>query len=121
MSELIPEIRTRRNVAIGLCVAALAALPVALLFGHQLEDPLGSEAASIAILAVWCLAGAGAAIAAIVDAYVRPEGELLGLITTIVATVFAVLALVVFVGIVVGATGVVDTETPAEARAARPS
>jgi cytochrome bd-type quinol oxidase subunit 2 len=124
MSDLIPEIRTSRNVAIGLCVAALAALPVAVLFGHQLEDPLGSEAASIAVLAVWCLAGAGAAIAAIVDAYVRPDGELLGLITTIVATVFAVLALVVFVGIVVGATGVVETETPAEARAqpaARPS
>jgi hypothetical protein len=124
MSDLIPEIRTSRNVAIVLCVAALAALPVALLFGHQLEDPLGSEAASIAVLAVWCLAGAGAAIAAIVDAYVRPDGELLGLITTIVATVFAVLALVVCVGIVVGATGVVETETPAEARAepgARPS
>ena len=113
-SDLIPEVRTSRNTAIALCVAALAALALAALFGDQLEDPLGSEAASLVVLVVWCLAGAGAAITAIVDAYIRPEGELLGLITTIVATVFGVLALLVTIGIVVGATGVVDTEEPAE-------
>ena len=113
-SRLIPEVRTSRNTAIALCAAALAALGLALAFGHQLEDPLGSETASLIVLVVWCLAGAGAAIAAIVDAYIRPEGETLGLITTIVATVFGVLALLVAIGIVVGATGVVDTEEPAE-------
>lgn len=114
MSDLIPEIRTSRSTAIALCVAAVAALALAALFGDQLSDPLGSETAALVVLVVWCLAGTGAAIAAIVDAYIRPEGETLNLITTIVATVFGVLALLVTIGIVVGATGVVDTEEPAE-------
>ena len=99
-----------------LSVLALVSLGVALTIGHQLEDPLSSSTASVVVLAIWCVLGACAAITAIVDAYIRPEGELLGLITTIVATVFALLSLLVTIGIVVGATGVMDEEEPAELR-----
>lgn len=113
---MIPEVRTSRQVAITLCVGTVIALAVAVLFGHQLEAPLQSETGSVVVLTIWCLLGAGAAITAIVDAYVRPEGERLGLITTIAATVFGVLALVVFIGIVVGATGVVDEQFLAESK-----
>ena len=97
-------------------VLAVAAIGMAFLFGRQLEDPLKSETGALVVLAIWCLAGAGAAITAIVDAYIRPEGELLGLITSIVATIFGLLALLVVMGIIVGATGVVDEETPGEAK-----
>jgi hypothetical protein len=117
VNELVPEVRTSRRSAIVLSVLALAALGLTFAFGEQLEDPLKSETGSIVVLGVWCAVGAGAAIAAIVDAYIRPEGELLGLITTIAATVFALLALLVTIGIVVGATGVVDEEQPAESGA----
>ena len=114
MSELVPELRTSRTFAIALSVLALAALGLALTQGDQLDDPLGSETATTIVLAVWCVVGAGAAIVAIVDAYIRPGGELLGLITTIAATVFGLLALAITIGIVVGATGVVDEEAPAD-------
>ena len=100
-------------------VLAALALALALTFGHQLEDPLTSDTAALVVLAVWCVAGAAAAITAIVDAYIRPEGELLSLITSIAAAVFGVLALVVVIGIVVGATGVVDEETPIPEERAR--
>lgn len=113
---MVPEVRTTQRAAIVLSVLALVSLAVALTIGHQLEDPLSSSTASVVVLAVWCVLGAGAAITAIVDAYIRPEGELLGLITTIVATVFALLSLLVTIGIVVGATGVMDEEEPAELR-----
>jgi peptidoglycan/LPS O-acetylase OafA/YrhL len=116
MSDVIPEVRTTRRAAIVLSVLAVASLGVALTVGHQLEDPLSSSTASVIVLAVWCALGAGAAITAIVDAYVRPEGELLGLVTTIVATVFGLLSLLVTIGVVVGATGVMDEEEPAELR-----
>jgi hypothetical protein len=116
MSDLVPEVRTTQRAAIVLSVLALVSVGVALTIGHQLEDPLSSSTGSVVVLAVWCVLGAGAAITAIVDAYIRPEGELLGLITTIVATVFALLSLLVTIGIVVGATGVMDEEEPAELR-----
>jgi peptidoglycan/LPS O-acetylase OafA/YrhL len=111
---LVPELRTSRTFAIALSVLALAALGLALTQGDQLDDPLGSETATTIILAVWCVVGAGAAIVAIVDAYIRPDGEILGLITTIAATIFGLLALAITIGIVVGATGVVDEEAPAD-------
>lgn len=117
VNELVPEVRTSRRSAIVLAVLALAALGLAFAFGDQLEDPLNSETGSLVILGLWCVIGAGAAIAAIVDAYIRPEGELLGLVTTITATVFALLALLVTIGIVIGATGVMDEEQPAESGA----
>ena len=110
---MIPEVRTSRRFAIVMSAMTLVALGITFTVGHQLEDPLKSETGSLVVLAVWCLVGAGAAIAAIVDAYIRPEGELLGLITTIAATVFWLLALVVMIGVVVGATGVVDVDPPA--------
>jgi hypothetical protein len=113
---VVPEVRTTRRFAIAMSVLAVGALALALLFGDQLDDPLTSDTAALVVLAVWCVAGAAAAITAIVDAYVRPEGELLSLITSITAAVFGVLALVVVIGIVVGATGVVDEESPADTR-----
>ncbi len=113
---MVPELRTSQRFAITLCVAAVAAIGLSVALGDQLEDPLNSSTGAIAVLGVWCVVGAGAAIMAIVDAYIKPEGERLGLITTIAATVFALLALTVVIGIVVGATGVVDEETPAEVR-----
>lgn len=116
MSELVPEVRTTQRTAIVLSVLALVSVGVALTIGHQLQDPLSSSTASVVVLALWCVLGAGAAITAIVDAYIRPEGELVGLITTIVATVFGLLSLLVTIGIVVGATGVMDEEEPAELR-----
>jgi hypothetical protein len=111
---VVPEIRTSRRFAITLCVFALVSLALAVTVGDQLEDPLNSDTAAVVVLAIWCAAGAGAAIVAVVDAYIRPEGELLGLIASIAATVFGLLALAVVIGIVVGATGVVDEEVPAE-------
>ena len=113
---MVPEVRTTRRAAIVLSILALLSLVVAVTIGRQLEDPLNSSTASIIVLAVWCALGAGAAITAIVDAYIKPDGELLGLITTIAATVFGLLALLVTIGVVVGATGVMDEEEPAELR-----
>ena len=113
---MIPELRTSPRLAISLSVAAVAALGITFTLGHQLEDPLKSETGAVVVLALWCLAGAGGAITAIVDAYIKPEGERLALITTIVAAVFAVLALLVVIGIVIGATGVVDEDVPADTR-----
>jgi hypothetical protein len=111
---VIPEVRTTRPTAIVLSVLALVSIAVAVTIGHQLEDPLSSNTASVVVLAVWCVVGGAAAITAVVDAYIKPEGELLGLITTIAATVFALLSLLVTIGIVVGATGVMDEDEPAE-------
>ena len=113
---MIPEVRTSRRFAIAMSVVAIFAIALTLTFGHQLEDPLTSETGAVVVLAIWCVAGAAAAITAIVDAYIRPEGELLSLITSIAAAIFGVLALVVVIGIVVGATGVVDEESAANAR-----
>lgn len=113
---MIPELRTSRRLAISLSVATVAALGVTFTLGHQLEDPLKSETGSVVVLALWCLVGAGAAITAIVDAYIQPEGERLELVTTIAATVFGLLALVVATGVVIGATGVVDEQPTAESR-----
>jgi hypothetical protein len=118
---MVPEVRTTRRTAIVLTVLALGSFAVAATIGNQLEDPLNSNTASLAVLIVWCVLGAGAAITAIVDAYIKPEGEVLGLITTIAATVFGLLSLLVVIGVVVGATGVMDEEEPAELQDERPA
>jgi len=99
----MPEIRTRPATAIVISVGAIFSLVVAAFAGSQLENLLGSQSAATAVLAIWCLLGCGAAIAAIVDAYIKPEGERLGLATTIAATLFAILALAVIAGVVAGA------------------
>ena len=100
---MTPEIRTQPVTAIALSVAALFSLIIASIAGSKLETLLGSAAAATAILVLWCILGCAAAIAAIVDAYIKPEGERLSLATTIAATVFAVLALAVVSGVVAGA------------------
>jgi len=100
---MTPQIRTRPVTAIVLSVGALLSLVVASLAGSQLEKLLGSQAAATAVLALWCILGCSAAIAALIDAYIKPEGERLSLATTIAATVFSVLALAVIAGVVAGA------------------
>ena len=100
----IPEVRTGRADAIVLSVAALLALAVSIGLNRHMEDALGSSGAATAVLAAWCVLGVGTAIAAVVDAYLKPDGELLGLIVTIAATVFAIASLLVIAGVIVGAT-----------------
>jgi hypothetical protein len=97
-------------MAIAICVGALFAIVVAAFAGTQLEKLLGSETAATAILVIWCLLGCGAAIAGVVDAFIKPEGERLGLATTIAATLFAILALAVIAGVVAGAADLGKTE-----------
>lgn len=99
----LPEIRTRPNTAIALCVGALFAIVIAVLGSSQLEKLLDSGSLATVILVLWCVLGCAAAIAAIVDAYVKPEGERLSLATTVAATLFAILALAVIAGVVAGA------------------
>lgn len=98
-----PEIRTQRPTAIALSIGALIALVIASIAGSQLEKLLGSQALATVVLVVWCVLGSGAAIAAIVDAYVKPEGERLSFATTVAGTLFAILALAVIAGVVAGA------------------
>lgn len=98
-----PEIRTKPATAIVITVGALLSIGVAAFGGTQLEKLLDSETAATVILIFWCALGCAAAIAAIVDAWVKPEGERLSLATTVVATIFAVLALAVIAGVVAGA------------------
>lgn len=105
---MIPEIRTQQATAIVLCVTAVAAMAVSVLAGSQLDSALGSRTAATVVLAAWCLAGGAAAIGAVVDAYVKPEGEELALGVTIAAALFAVLSLLALVGIAIGASGVVE-------------
>jgi hypothetical protein len=100
---MTPEIRTKPVTAIVISIGALFSIVVAAFAGSQLENLLGSETAATAILVLWCLLGCGAAIAGLVDAYIKPEGERLGLATTIAATLFAILALAVIAGVVAGA------------------
>jgi uncharacterized membrane protein YdjX (TVP38/TMEM64 family) len=108
-----PEIRTTPATAIAISIGALLSLVVAAFAGSQLEKLLDSQTAATAILAVWCLLGCGAAIAAIVDAYIKPEGERLGLATTVASTVFAILALAVIAGVVAGAADLGKTDVEA--------
>lgn len=117
----MPEIRTKPSTAILIAVGALFAIVVATFAGTQLEQLLDSQALATGILAVWCLLGCSAAIAAIVDAYVKPEGERLGLATTIAATLFAILALAVIAGVVAGAADLGKDEVQALESAARSS
>lgn len=98
-----PEIRTRPVTAIALSVGVLVSVPVGILGGSKLEDLLDSASAASVLIALWLLTGIAAAIAAIVDAYIRPEGERLSLATSIAATVFVILGLVVVSGVVAGA------------------
>jgi len=100
---MTPEIRTKPATAIAICMGALFSLVIAAFAGSQLETLFDSQTAATAVLAVWCVLGCGAAIAAIIDAFVKPEGERLGLATTIAATLFAILALAVIAGVVAGA------------------
>jgi len=100
---MTPEIRTRPPTAIAICIGAVLSLGVASLAGSQLEKLLDSQTAATVILILWCVLGCVAAIAAVVDAYIRPEGERLGLATTIAATIFAILGLAVIAGVVAGA------------------
>jgi peptidoglycan/LPS O-acetylase OafA/YrhL len=113
-----PEIRTRPTTAIVICVGALFSLVVAAFAGSQLETLLDSETAATVVLGVWCLLGCGAAIAAVVDAYIKPEGERLGLATTIAATLFAILALAVIAGVVAGAADLGKADEEVLGRAA---
>ena len=113
-STVTPEIRTKPPTAIALTIGALLALVVATFAGSQLENLLDSQAAATVILVLWCVLGCGAAGAAVVDAYIRPEGERLSLVTTIAATLFAILALAVIAGVVAGAA---DLGKAAEAEA----
>ena len=115
---MMPEIRTRRPVAIAICVGALFSLVIAAFAGSQLEKLLGSETAATAVLVVWCLLGCGAAIAAVVDAFIKPEGERLGLATTIASTLFAILGLAVIAGVVGGAADLGKAEETVERSAA---
>lgn len=101
---MIPEVRTGTRTAIALSVLAVVALALSIGLGRHLEDVLDSSTAATAVLAGWCVIGVAAAIAAVVDAYVRPDGELLGLVVAIAATVFAIASLLVVAGIVAGAT-----------------
>jgi hypothetical protein len=110
---LTPEIRTTPAAAIAISIGALLSLVVAAFAGSQLEKLLDSQTAATAILALWCLLGCGAAIAAIVDAYIQPEGERLGLATTIASTLFAILALAVIAGVVAGAADLGKTDVEA--------
>ena len=107
----IPVVRTGARTAIALSVGALFAIVVSIGLNRHLEDALGSETAAMVVLGAWCVLGAAVAIAAIVDAYLRPEGETLALVIAVAATVFAVAWLLVVAGIIVGAT----SETVAEA------
>jgi drug/metabolite transporter (DMT)-like permease len=100
---LTPEIRTTPPVAIAICVGAVFSLGIASLAGSQLEKLLDSQTASTVVLVLWCLLGCAAAIAAVVDAYIKPEGERLSLATTIAATIFAILGLAVIAGVIAGA------------------
>ena len=102
-SPQTPEIRTKPAAAIAICIGAVLSLGVASLAGSQLEKLLDSQTASTVILVIWCLLGCAAAIAAVVDAYIKPEGERLGLATTVAATLFAILGLAVIAGVVAGA------------------
>lgn len=103
-AELIPEVRTGRPTAIVLAIGALVALVVAIGLNRHLEDALGSTGAALAVLAAWCVLGVAVAIAAVLDAYVRPDGETLSLAVAIAATVFAIASMLVVAGIVAGAT-----------------
>ncbi len=104
------QLRTSERMAIALAVTALIGVGVAVLAGSQLEKAFNSTPAATVLLVLWCLTGVGAAIAALVDAYVKPDGEELGYWVTVAATTFAVLSLLALVGIALGASGVTDTK-----------
>jgi hypothetical protein len=101
--SMIPELRTSSRFAIALTAGALAALAIAVLGVDHVENAFKSSSAAVVLLGAWCLTGCGGAIAGIVDAYVRPEGETLGLATTIAATLFAVLGMLVLASLALGA------------------
>ncbi len=109
----MPEVRTSRGGAIVLCVATLFAVVISLTVGGSIEESLGSEGLALVILATWCLSGAIAGIGGIVDAYVRPEGEVLGVVVSVAATVFSVLAVIVVVALVftIGDSFTTESET----------
>jgi len=107
---MIPELRTSRPFAIALVAGAVVAIGISVLGVEKLEEALDSASGARLVLGAWCLLGAAAAITAIVDAYIQPEGERLELATRVGATLFGLLALVVVIGIVVGATGALESD-----------
>ena len=109
---MIPEVRTKPATAIMLSIGAVFSLVIASFAGSHLEKLLGSETLATVILGLWCALGFAAAIAAIIDVSVKPEGERLSLATTIAATVFAVLALAVIAGVVGGAADLGQGDEP---------
>ncbi len=106
----MPEIRTKPRTAIAICIGALFSIVVAAFAGSQLQKLLDSQALATVVLVLWCVLGCAAAIAAVIDAYVKPEGERLSLATTIAATLFAILGLAVIAGVVAGAADLGDAE-----------
>lgn len=106
----MPEIRTTRGVAIVLCVAAVLSIAIGTLGGSQLEKLLDSGTLATVVIAIWCVVGAVAAIAAVIDAYIKPEGERLGLAIAVAATIFAILGLAVISGVVAGAANLGGSE-----------
>ncbi|MDQ2676155.1 MAG: hypothetical protein M3Y34_05045 [Actinomycetota bacterium] len=117
----MPEVRTKPPTAVAISAGALLAIVIAAFGGSQLEKLLDSATLATVILVLWCALGCAAAIAAIVDAYVRPEGERLSLATTVAATVFAILALAVIAGVVAGAADLGQDDVEALEDAARAS
>ena len=111
---MTPEIRTKPATAIMITIAAFLSLVVAAFAGSQLEKLFDSETLATVVLGLWCVLGCAAAIAAIVDAYLKPEGERLSLATTVAATIFAVLALAVLAGVVAGAADLGQSSERAE-------
>ena len=116
---MTPEVRTKPATAIMIAVGALISLVIATFAGAQLEKLLDSHAAATVILILWCVLGCAASIAAIVDAFVKPEGERLSLATTIAATIFAVMALAVVAGVVAGAANLGQDDEVSVPRAQR--
>lgn len=117
----VPEIRTTRRMAVLYCVFTVFALGVAALGSSKLEDGLGSSGASVALLGLWCILGVAVAIAAVVDAWVKPEGERLGLAISIAATAFVVVGLVVVAGMVAGVADLSPAEEVTTGRGTRAS
>lgn len=116
---MTPEIRTKPATAIMLVIGAVLSLIIAVFALPQLEKLFDSQSVATIILALWCALGSGAAFAAIIDAYIKPEGERLSLATTIAATVFAVLALAVIAGTVGGAANLGEDDERSERAAQR--
>lgn len=115
----VPELRTTRRMAVLYSALALFALGVAALGSDKLESGLGSSGGAVALLGLWCVLGTAVAIAAIVDAWVKPEGERLGFAVSIAATAFVVVGLLVISGMVAGVADLSPAEEVTTGRGTR--